>query len=287
MYMKFSNRMQKRVVFCLTFFLFSGQWAFADGEAEKLRRDLLELEKFANPFVQIFQKVSSLVGPSVVSIVAEKTPETVADPHDTFPSPFFPPPQKEENNKPDQRKPSFGSGIIVEKSGFILTNFHVVNGFENGKITTTLHDGTLYDAIVFGKDPNSDLAILKIDGVNLRAANMGDPKGVKVGDWVIAIGNPFGYSQTVSAGIVSAIGRTNVTPLSKPFAYENFIQTDAAINPGNSGGPLVNLRGEIIGVNSAIATRTGGFQGVRFAIAAEIASVVMADRIEQGLVIRG
>ncbi len=286
MYVKFSNRIQKKVILCFTFLLLFNQWALAGDEAEKLRRDLLELEKFANPFVQIFRKVSSLVGPSVVSIVAEHTPETASNPHDILPSPFFPP-QKKENKLPDQRKPSFGSGIIVKKSGFILTNFHVINGFGNGKITITLHNGLQYDAVIFGTDPNSDLAILKIEGENLRAANMGDPKSVKVGDWVIAIGNPFGYSQTVSAGIVSAIGRTNVTPLAKPFTYEDFIQTDAAINPGNSGGPLVNLRGEIIGVNSAIATRTGGFQGVGFAISAEIAVTVMEDLIANGHVIRG
>ncbi|MDR4504831.1 MAG: trypsin-like peptidase domain-containing protein [Candidatus Scalindua sp.] len=285
MYLKFLNRIQKKVILCFTLLLFFNQWTFADDEAEKLRHDLLELEKYVNPFVQIFQKVSSLVGPSVVSIVAEHSPDTVYDPHDTFPSPFFPP--EKENNQSEQRKPSFGTGIIVKKNGFILTNFHVINGFENGKITVNLHNGLQYDAVIFGKDPNSDLAILKIDGENLREANMGDPKSVKVGDWVIAIGNPFGYSQTVSAGIVSAIGRTNVTPLAKPFSYENFIQTDAAINPGNSGGPLVNLRGEIIGVNSAIATRTGGFQGVGFAISAEIATTVMTDLIEKGHVIRG
>ncbi len=110
---------------------------------------------------------------------------------------------------------------------------------------------------------------------------------MKVGDWVIAIGNPFGYSQTVSSGIVSAIGRTHITPFAQPFAYEDFIQTDAAINPGNSGGPLVNLRGEIIGVNSAIATRTGGFQGVGFAISIDIADEVISDLIEKGRVVRG
>ena len=131
------------------------------------------------------------------------------------------------------------------------------------------------------------MAILKITCDTLREAILGDPKSVKVGDWVIAIGNPFGYSQTVSSGIVSAIGRTHITPFAQPFAYEDFIQTDAAINPGNSGGPLVNLRGEIIGVNSAIATRTGGFQGVGFAISIDIADDVISDLIEKGRVVRG
>ena len=286
MSLKFSNLFHKPVIICFTFLFLFIQGTFAEDEAGKLRRDLLELERFVNPFVQIFQKVSSLVGPSVVSIIAEDTSETFADPHDILPSPFFLP-QEENKNKPSQRKPSFGSGIIVKENGFILTNYHVIDGFDKGKITIILHNGVQYNAVIYGKDSNSDLAILKIDGNNLREAKLGDPKSVKVGDWVIAIGNPFGYSQTVSAGIVSAIGRTNVTPLAKPFVYEDFIQTDAAINPGNSGGPLVNLRGEIIGVNSAIATSSGGFQGVGFAISAEIAASVMNELIEKRRVVRG
>ncbi|MGR3293682.1 MAG: trypsin-like peptidase domain-containing protein [Candidatus Scalindua sp.] len=255
-------------------------------EVEDLRKDLLELEKIVNPFVRIFQKVSRLVAPSVVSIIAEGAYGTSTDPHDEGHSPFSFPDGK--NNKShDSNKPSFGSGIIIKKTGYILTNFHVVSGFENGKITVTLHNGDKHDATIIGHDSNTDLAILKIACDDLREATFGDPKNVNVGDWVIAIGNPFGYNQTVSAGIVSAIGRTHITPFARPFAYEDFIQTDAAINPGNSGGPLVNLRGEIIGVNSAIATRTGGFQGVGFAISMEIANEVISDLIEKGRVVRG
>ncbi|MFQ5962842.1 MAG: trypsin-like peptidase domain-containing protein [Candidatus Scalinduaceae bacterium] len=285
MYIRFLYSSQCKI-FCVIFLLVFSHRVFAGDEVEKLRREILELEKIANPFIQIFQKVSSLVEPSVVSIIAEGEPGTSMNPHDKLPSPFSLP---EENGKkkPKSHRPSFGSGIIIKKTGYILTNFHVIAGFENGRITVTLHNGDKYDAAVIGKDPNTDLAILKIAGNSLREVTFGDPKSVKVGDWVIAIGNPFGYRQAVSAGIISAIGRTHITPFPKPFAYENFIQTDAAINPGNSGGPLVNLRGQVIGINSAIATRTGGFQGVGFAISAEIANEVIDDLIEKGRVVRG
>ncbi|MCP4253564.1 MAG: PDZ domain-containing protein [Candidatus Scalindua sp.] len=282
MYVKFAKLLRAKILICLVSLLLLSHGVCSGGEVEELRKDLLELEKIANPFVRIFQKVSRLVAPSVVSIVAESAYSAPTNPHDEGSPP------NDENNKPqDSNKPSFGSGIIIEKTGYILTNFHVVSGYENGKITVTLHNGDKHEAEMIGQDPNTDLAILKITCENLRVATLGDPKSVNVGDWVIAIGNPFGYSQTVSSGIVSAIGRTHITPFAKPFAYEDFIQTDAAINPGNSGGPLVNLRGEIIGVNSAIATRTGGFQGVGFAISMEIANEVMSDLIEKGRVVRG
>ncbi|MHC4307432.1 MAG: S1C family serine protease, partial [Planctomycetota bacterium] len=282
MYVRFSKLLSSKIIICFIFLLLLGQGVCTGGEVEELRKDILELEKIANPFVRIFQKVSRLVAPSVVSIVAEGAYGTTTDPHEEV----FPP-DGEKNKSQNSNKPSFGSGIVIKKAGYILTNFHVVSGFENGKITVTLHNGDKYDAAIIGQDSNTDLAILKIACDDLREATLGDPESVNVGDWVIAVGNPFGYSQTVSAGIVSAIGRKHITPFAKPFAYEDFIQTDAAINPGNSGGPLVNLRGEIIGVNSAIATRTGGFQGVGFAISMEIANEVISDLIEKGRVVRG
>ena len=285
MYVKFSKLLRAKILICLVFLLLLSHGVCFGSEVEELRKDLLELEKIVNPFVRIFQKVSRLVAPSVVSIVAEGTYGTATNPHDEE-SPLSSP-DGENNKSQDSNKPSFGSGIVIKETGYILTNFHVVSDFENGKITVTLHNGDKHDAVLIGQDPNTDLAILKIECNDLREATLGDPESVNVGDWVIAIGNPFGYSQTVSAGIVSAIGRTHITPFAKPFAYENFIQTDAAINPGNSGGPLVNLRGEIIGVNSAIATRTGGFQGVGFAISMEIANEVISDLIERGRVVRG
>ena len=283
MYTKFSNFMRFKIIVCLISLLFLSQKVCAE-EAEELRQEILELEKVVNPFVRIFQKVSRLVAPSVVSIVAEGAYGTSTNPHEEGSSPFVHP--KKKGGSQNSNKPSFGSGIVIKKTGYILTNCHVIDGFENGRITVTLYNGDKYDAAIVGKDANTDLAILKITCDTLREAILGDPKSVKVGDWVIAIGNPFGYSQTVSSGIVSAKGRTHITPFAQPFAYEDFIQTDAAINPGNSGGPLVNLRGEIIGVNSAIATRTGGFQGVGFAISIDIADEVISDLIEKGRVVR-
>ncbi len=286
MYVNFSRLLIVKIIISLVFLLFPSQRVCTGSEVDELRKDILELEKIANPFVRIFQKVSRLVAPSVVSIVAEGAYGTHTNPHEEG-GDFYNSPDSESNKPHNSNKPSFGSGIVIKKEGYILTNYHVVNGFENGKITVTTHNGDKYDAAIIGQDPNTDLAILKIECEDLREAVLGDPKSVKVGDWVIAIGNPFGYSQTVSAGIVSAIGRTHITPFAKPFAYEDFIQTDAAINPGNSGGPLVNLRGEIIGVNSAIATRTGGFQGVGFAISMDIANEVISGLIENGRVVRG
>ncbi len=238
MYVRASNLLSSKIIIYLVFLLLLSQGVCSGGEAEELRKDILELEKIVNPFVRIFQKVSRLVAPSVVSIVAEGAYGTSTDPHDEGHTPFSPP-DGENNKSQNSNKPSFGSGIVIKKTGYILTNFHVVNGFENGRITVTLHNGDKHDATIVGLDSNTDLAILKIVCEDLREAALGDPKSVNVGDWVIAIGNPFGYNQTVSAGIVSAIGRTHITPFAKPFAYEDFIQTDAAINPGNSGGPLV------------------------------------------------
>ncbi len=286
MYVKLLKFLSSKIVICLILLLFLFRGISVGDEVEELRKEILELERIANPFIRIFQKVSRLVAPSVVSIVAEGAYGTDADHHEEGHSPFHTP-QDKEGKPSDSKLPSFGSGIVIKKTGYVLTNFHVVNGYENGKITVTLHNGDKHDAVVIGTDPNTDLAILKIECEKLREAMLGEAKNVNVGDWVIAIGNPFGYSQTVSAGIVSAIGRTHVTPFAKPFAYEDFIQTDAAINPGNSGGPLVNLRGEIIGVNSAIATRTGGSQGVGFAISVDIAREVISGLIEEGRVIRG
>ena len=268
------------------FFAFSSAKRYVQEETEELRQEILELEKVVNPFVRIFQKVSRLVAPSVVSIVAEGAYGTSTNPHEEGSSPFVHP-KKKGGNPRILTSQVLAPELVIKKTGYILTNCHVIEGFENGRITVTLYNGDKYDAAIVGKDANTDLAILKITCDTLREAILGDPKSVKVGDWVIAIGNPFGYSQTVSSGIVSAIGRTHITPFAQPFAYEDFIQTDAAINPGNSGGPLVNLRGEIIGVNSAIATRTGGFQGVGFAISIDIADEVISDLIEKGRVVRG
>jgi serine protease Do len=174
-----------------------------------------------------------------------------------------------------------GSGVIVSEDGYILTNNHVIS--EAAEITVIYGEGDRYDAKVVGADPRTDLAVIKIDAKNLPAAKLGNSDNIEVGEWVLAVGNPFELQNTVTAGIISARGRSNVGLAD----YEDFIQTDAAINPGNSGGPLVNLDGEVIGINTAIATRTGGNMGIGFAIPINMAKQIMAQLIDKGKVTRG
>jgi serine protease Do len=174
-----------------------------------------------------------------------------------------------------------GSGVIVSADGYILTNNHVVAGAD--EVTVRLSDNRELKANVVGTDRLTDVAVLKIDAKGLVPARLGDSNEMEVGDWVVAIGSPFGLDQTVTAGIISAKGRANVGITD----YEDFIQTDAAINPGNSGGPLVNLRGEVIGINTAIASRNGGNMGVGFAIPSRMVRSVMDNLIEHGHVERG
>ena len=174
-----------------------------------------------------------------------------------------------------------GSGVIVTKDGYILTNNHVVDGAKDVKVT--LEDGHEYSAKVVGRDPKTDLAVVKIDAKNLPVVPLADSDKVQVGDVTLAIGNPFGVGKTVTSGIVSATDRGNMGI----ETYENFIQTDAAINPGNSGGALVDIEGRLIGINTAILSRSGGSQGVGFAIPSNTARTVMQSLIENGHVTRG
>jgi len=185
--------------------------------------------------------------------------------------------------QPGNRTPvrGMGSGVIIESDGKVLTNNHVVRDAD--KLKVTLYDGSSYDARVIGRDPKSDVAVLQIEAKNLPAVKLGDSDAIEVGETVLAIGNPFQLNQTVTAGIVSAKGRSSVGLAD----YEDFIQTDAAINPGNSGGALVNMDGELIGINTAIASGTGGYQGVGFAIPVNMASKVMDSLIRNGKVVRG
>lgn len=257
-------------------------------EVERLKQELLELEKITQPFIQTFRKVSLLVSPSVVSLSTEKkdslsNSQNIKPP---LPDQNFPP--KRDNHPENVPKKGLGSGIIVDDRGYILTNNHVIGGFTEDEITVVDYAGEQYKNVrIIGVDPNTDLAVIKIEGADFQPVEFGNSEEVQVGDWVIAIGSPFGYQQTVSTGIISAKGRTHVIPLVLPFVYEDFFQTDAAINPGNSGGPLVNLRGEIIGVNTAIATRSGGFQGIGFAISASIAKETVENILATGTIIRG
>ena len=174
-----------------------------------------------------------------------------------------------------------GSGVIVDaKKGYILTNHHVVAQAE--KIEVNLSDRRTVDAILIGSDPETDIAVLKVDAKNLTALPIADSNMLEVGDFVVAIGNPFGLGQTVTSGIVSALGR-----ITGAEGYQDFIQTDAAINPGNSGGALINLRGELVGINSQILSRSGGNIGIGFAIPTSLATGVMDQLVEHGDVKRG
>jgi Do/DeqQ family serine protease len=187
------------------------------------------------------------------------------------------------NNTPVQRQfQSLGSGVIVDADkGYILTNNHVVENAD--KITVTLYDGRNFTAKVVGKDPETDVAVLQIKADSLTALALGNSDALQVGDFVVAIGNPFGLKHTVTAGIVSALGRAGI----EDGKYENFIQTDASINPGNSGGALVDLNGNLVGINTAILSRGGGNIGIGFAIPVNMAHTVMDQIIKYGKVERG
>lgn len=177
---------------------------------------------------------------------------------------------------------SLGSGVVVDAvKGFILTNNHVIDGADD--IAVTLEDGRSFSATIIGTDRDTDLAVIQVEADNLRELPLADAEGLRVGDFVVAVGNPFGLGQTVTSGIVSALGRSGVRGLE----YQNFIQTDASINPGNSGGALIDLRGRLVGINTAIFSPSGGNVGIGFAIPASMATHVMEQLVEYGEVRRG
>ena len=184
----------------------------------------------------------------------------------------------------DTPEEASGSGFIVSPDGYILTNNHVVADAD--KVTVTLFDKSTYTAKIVGRDPSTDVAVIKIDGKSFPTVNLGDDVKMRVGQWVLAIGNPLDLDFTVTAGIVSAKGRNQSGLLNNRYAITDYIQTDAAINPGNSGGPLLNIRGDVIGINSAIASGTGFYNGYGFAIPITLAKQVMDDLIKYGTVKR-
>lgn len=224
-----------------------------------------------------FRAVAKRASVSVVNIYTRKAPQRGSP---SFDNPnrrrFFGDP--EENT---EGQSSLGSGVIVASQGYILTNNHVVDGAD--EIAVLLTDGRPLKAKLVGTDPDTDLAVLKVEADKLQAVTFGSGEGVQTGDIVIAIGNPFGVGQTVTMGIVSATGRSRLGI----NTYEDFIQTDAAINPGNSGGALVDVDGNLVGINSAIFTQSGGSEGIGFAIPSHIAKKVMEDIIQKGRVTRG
>jgi serine protease Do len=234
-----------------------------------------------------FAPIVKKVAPGVVKIETTSTMNNTSMQGSPFSDPFWRRffgdqfgPGLRSPNMP-QVEHGLGSGVIVSKDGYILTNNHVVDGAKDVKVTLT--DGREFTAKVIGRDPKSDIAVVKIDTTDLPFVPMADSSKVQVGDVVLALGNPFGVGQTVTQGIVSATDRGNMGIED----YEDFIQTDAAINPGNSGGALVDIEGRLIGVNTAILSRSGGSQGVGFAIPSDLARTVMESLIQYGHVTRG
>ncbi len=217
---------------------------------------------------------------SVNAVVHVKTKASLRNPNDQLFEFFFGQPQRNSKNTPII---SSGSGVIISNNGYIVTNHHVINNAD--EIEVTLNDNKTYKAEVVGKDPNTDIALIKIDAKDLTTLPFGDSDKLKIGEWVLAIGNPFNLTSTVTAGIVSAKAR-NINILSTDMRIESFIQTDAAVNPGNSGGALVNTKGELVGINTAIASQTGSYSGYSFAVPVSIVSKVVADLKEFGEVQR-
>ena len=247
----------------------------------KITQHLAETEK-------AFVEISKRVTPAVVNISTTKTMKGMEKGRlfpffqDPFFRRFFGDEFFREHEMPRKRKEqSLGSGVIVSDDGYIVTNNHVVEGADEIKVV--LSDRKEFVGKVVGADPKTDLAIVKIKASDLPAIVWGDSDQIEVGEFVLAIGSPFGLNQTVTSGIISAKGRANVGIAD----YEDFIQTDAAINPGNSGGALVNIRGELIGINTAIFTRSGGYMGIGFAVPSNMAKSVMDSLVKEGRVTRG
>ncbi len=250
--------------------------AFAEPAAKSVR--------YAEELSLAFENVAEKITPSLVNIRAEARPSQ----NGPAVPPGLPEPFKDffeqfRGTPFNAPQPSgLGSGVIVDQKGHILTNDHVVSGSE--KLTVRLHDGRSFSAELVGTDPRTDLAVVKIDAENLSPASLGNSDDLKIGEWVVAAGTPFGLENTITAGVVSAKGRSSIIGGN---AYEDFIQTDAAINPGNSGGPLANLRGEVVGINTAIFSRSGGYMGIGFAIPINMAKSVYESLVREGRVVRG
>lgn len=197
------------------------------------------------------------------------------------------PQQRQQQAEPQERPMGLGSGVILNTEGYIVTNNHVIDGSD--RLEVTLNDNRTFNATVIGKDPTTDLALIKIEADGLHVIPMGDSEAVRVGEWVLAVGNPFGFTSTVTKGIVSAKARNISQRSPRPNGsngIESYIQTDAAVNPGNSGGALVNLNGELIGINTAIYSETGNFAGYSFAIPTSIVKKVVTDLKQYGTVQR-
>lgn len=271
----------KPETFVLSFVLISlliiGMLMPVSVRAEAPDRDATELlEKFGNAMANVADRVK----PAVVNISTTRTVKTPRLPF--FDDPFFRRFFGEGLNTPQKRKvTNLGSGVIASSDGYIITNNHVIEGAED--IIVKLSDNKEMKGKVVGFDSRTDIAIIKINETSLPTVSWMDSDKLRVGEVVLAIGNPYGLNQTITMGIISALGRSGMGITD----YENFIQTDAAINPGNSGGALVNIKGEFIGLNTAIFSTSGGYQGIGFAIPSNMVKNVMDSIINQGKVVRG
>lgn len=291
-------------ILAMGIFIFNCKFSFADNK--KPQKDSITFGAEKKPsikkpaqfesFRNVFADIADEVIPTVVSVTSTKIDTVIyRDPFYQFfyNNPFeeffgTPRRRQQQQERPQERQEErrtsgVGSGVIVSKDGYILTNYHVVG--EADEITIETHDEREFEAEIVGVDSLSDVAVIKIKEKvnNLPVAYLGDSDKLRPGDWVMAVGNPFNLSSTVTTGIVSALGRHQ----SGISMYQNFIQTDAAINPGNSGGALVNIEGELIGINTMIYTRSGGYMGIGFAIPINMARRIMEQLIYKGAVSRG
>ncbi len=251
-----------------------------------------EEPRISNETIHILSKtneamaeVAAAVKPAVVNISSTRTIKSQGIENHFFNDPLFRRFFGEQfgglEHPREFKQASLGSGVIVDKDGYILTNNHVVKDADEIKVK--LSDKREFKGKVIGTDPKTDLAVVKIEAHKLPVLKLGDSDKMKVGETVLAVGNPFGLNQTVTSGIVSAVGRADVGIAD----YEDFIQTDAAINPGNSGGALANINGELVGINTAIFSTSGGYQGIGFAIPSNMAKAVLSSLIKNGKVVRG
>ncbi|NWF98177.1 MAG: DegQ family serine endoprotease [Nitrospirae bacterium] len=269
-------------LFVLVISVFLVDFAFnksCHADESKISKETIEI---LSKVGQATAEIVDAVKPAVVNISTTRTIKTQGGFDPFFDDPFFRRFFGDRFKAPKERKSSgLGSGVIVDSNGYILTANHVIQGSEEIKVT--LSDKREFMGKIVGSDAMSDIAVIKIEAKDLPVVKMGNSSKLRVGETVLAIGSPYGLSQTVTMGIVSAVGRANVGIAD----YEDFIQTDAAINPGNSGGALVNVRGELVGINTAIFSTSGGYQGIGFAVPTSMAKAVMDSLINKGKVVRG
>jgi serine protease Do len=297
---KGENKLMKRSIFAAFFFItigiifgavlvsdFNGvDLGFAQQKQIKLGADKspaktdLNLQAANDAFVKVSKEATPAVVSIVVTTKARKPDGREEEFFKYFPDFHF--------HQPDEQSQGSGSGVIITKDGYIITNNHVIENAADDGIEVALNDTRRFRAKLVGTDPLTDVAIVKIEGENLPVAMLGNSDDVQVGQWALAIGNPLGLNSTVTAGIISYLGRSiRIINDGSGYGIENFIQTDAAVNPGNSGGALVNIYGEVIGINTAIATTNQRYQGYSFAIPINLAKSVVTDLIQFGKVERG